>query len=293
MRFVIVSGMSGAGKTTALKNLEDIGYFCVDNLPVLLIEKFAEISRDSNFKKNKVAIGIDIRSGDALGDLTGVLNRLREDHFTYEILFLDASDEVLVKRFNETRRRHPLSGDGRTEDGIRLERQRIDFLRKTADYTIDTSHLLTRELKREIERIFLSSGTYTNMIVTLLSFGYKFGVPQDVNYVFDTRLLPNPYYVPELRQKTGNDEDVQKYVITGQVAEAYLNRVRQFITFLVPEYIRQETVHQMIFAFGCTGGRHRSVTVANILKEQLSELPCSVRVFHRDIANDAYVKRER
>lgn len=292
MRFVIITGMSGAGKTTVLKNMEDLGYFCVDNLPVLLIEKFAEISRDSNFTYDKVAIGIDIRSGKALGDLASVLNGLREDKFNYEILFLDASDEALVKRFKETRRSHPLARNGRIEDGIQEERSRIEFLKKIADYTIDTSQLLTRELKKEIDKIFITGKDYTNMIVTVMSFGYKYGIPDDADFVFDVRFMPNPYYVPELKEKTGNDKEVRDFVMASDDSEQYVENLNKLIQFMVPKFIQNEGRHQLIIAVGCTGGRHRSVTVANELYERLQKLPYSVRVFHRDASNDSYVKGE-
>ncbi len=292
MRFVIITGMSGAGKTTVLKNMEDLGYFCVDNLPVLLIEKFAEISRDSNFTYDKVAIGIDIRSGKALGDLASVLNGLREDKFNYEILFLDASDEALVKRFKETRRSHPLARNGRIEDGIQEERSRIEFLKKIADYTIDTSQLLTRELKKEIDKIFITGKDYTNMIVTVMSFGYKYGIPDDADFVFDVRFMPNPYYVPELKGKTGNDKEVRDFVMASDDSEQYVENLNKLIQFMVPKFIQNEGRHQLIIAVGCTGGRHRSVTVANELYERLQKLPYSVRVFHRDASNDSYVKGE-
>ena len=292
MRFIIVTGMSGAGKSTVLKVLEDLDYFCVDNLPVLLIEKFAEISRDSNFKNDKVAIGLDIRNGAALGELNSVLARLREDTFNYEILYLDASDEVLVKRYKETRREHPLAHGGRIENGIREERGSIEFLKTLADYTIDTSGLLTRELKTEVRRIVLCDKTYTNMIVTVMSFGFKFGIPQDADFVFDVRFLPNPYYVPELKRKTGNDKEVRDYVMDSQPSVEFLDNLAKMCSFLVPRFIEAEDRHQIIIAIGCTGGRHRSVTVANILEERLRELPYSTRVFHRDIANDTYVKGE-
>ncbi len=292
MRFIIVTGMSGAGKSTVLKALEDMDYFCVDNLPVMLIKKFAEISSDSNFKNDKVAIGIDIRSGEALGELSTMLSYLREDKFTYEIIYLDATDQVLVKRYKETRREHPLAHGGRIEDGIAEERQRIDFLKKLADYTIDTSGLLTRELKKEVKKIVLSEKKYNNMIVTVMSFGYKFGIPQDADVVFDVRFMPNPYYETELRSKTGNDDEIQEYVMAAPSSVEFVDKLYDMVKFLVPNFINGEDRHQLVIAVGCTGGRHRSVTVANILGEKLKELPYSTRVFHRDIANDIYVKGE-
>ena len=292
MRFIIVTGMSGAGKSTVLKALEDMDYFCVDNLPVMLIKKFAEISSDSNFKNDNVAIGIDIRSGEALGELSTMLSYLREDKFTYEIIYLDASDQVLVKRYKETRREHPLAHGGRIEDGIAEERQRIDFLKKLADYTIDTSGLLTRELKKEVKKIVLSEKKYNNMIVTVMSFGYKFGIPQDADVVFDVRFMPNPYYVTELRSKTGNDDEIQEFVMAAPSSVEFVDKLYDMVKFLVPNFINGEDRHQLVIAVGCTGGRHRSVTVANILGERLKELPYSTRVFHRDIVNDIYVKGE-
>lgn len=292
MRFIIVTGMSGAGKSTVLNSLEDSGYFCVDNLPVLLIEKFAVIASDPNFSNDKVAVGIDIRSGKALGELGKELTKLRESKFMYEILFLDASDKELVKRFKETRRQHPLAMSGRIEEGINEERKRIDFLKTMADYTIDTSGLLTRELKSEVDKIVVDSKDYTNLIVTVMSFGYKFGVPQDADYVFDVRFMPNPYYEKDLRSKTGNDEEVREYVMAAESSKVFLNQLYNMAKFLVEQFIKTDDRHQLVIAVGCTGGRHRSVTVANGLYELLQDLPCSVRVFHRDSLLDTYVKGE-
>ena len=292
MRFIIVTGMSGAGKSTVLKALEDMDYFCVDNLPVMLIGKFAEISRDSNFEKDKVAIGIDIRSGEALGELNNMLSTLREEKFNYEIVYLDASDKVLVKRYKETRREHPLAHGGRIENGIAEERTRIDFLKKMADYTIDTSNLLTRELKKEINKIVLNDKDYTNMIVTVMSFGYKFGIPSDADMVFDVRFMPNPYYETELRSKTGNDDEIKDFVMDSPSSVEFMDKLFELCKFLIPNFINGEDRHQLVIAVGCTGGRHRSVTVANLLGDRLKELPYSTRVFHRDIANDIFVKGE-
>ncbi len=292
MRFVIVTGMSGAGKSTALKSLEDMGYFCVDNLPVVLIDKFIELISDRYFDQDKIAVGVDIRSGETLGDLNDVLNKMRENKFNFEILYLDASNKALVKRFKETRRDHPLTSGGSIENGINEERKRIAFLSNLADYTVDTSNLLTRELKAEIIKIFSMDKDYNNMIVTVMSFGYKFGIPQDADYVFDVRFMPNPYYEEELRRKTGNDEEVREYVMNAPESREFLDQLSKMIGFLIKEFNEKEGRHQLIIGIGCTGGRHRSVTIANLLYEKLSELPYSFRVFHRDVANDTYVKGE-
>ena len=291
MRFVIVTGMSGAGKSTALKMLEDNGFFCVDNLPVMLIKKFAEIAHDDQLEVDDVAIGIDIRSGEALGELTLCLEDMKKNNYNYEILFLDASEESLVKRYKETRRKHPLSNGKRINDGIRAEREKIDFLRLKADYIIDTSTLLTRELKREIEKIFVDGVNYNNMIVTIMSFGYKYGIPRDSDLVFDVRFLPNPYYNLELRPMTGNDKPVSDMVSSCDEYKEFMNKLSSIIEFLLPNY-KKEGKNQLVVSIGCTGGKHRSDTVANGLYNELSKLPYSVRLFHRDIGKDKIVKGE-
>jgi len=292
MRFIIVTGMSGAGKSTALRTMEDQGYFCVDNLPVLLIEKFAEISRDPNFNYDKVAVGIDIRAGKKLEDLKGVLANLKDDNFTFEILFLEASDSELVKRFKETRRDHPLARGERVENGITEERLRVAFLREIANYIVDTSGLLTRELKKEITKILASEKEYSNIIVSVVSFGYKNGIPRDADLVFDVRFLPNPYYIPELKGRTGNDTAVQEYVMRTGEGQDFLDRLFHLMEFLIPRYQENEGKHQLVVAIGCTGGRHRSVTIANLLYDMLQTLPYSSRIFHRDIGMDTIIKGE-
>lgn len=309
MRFVFVTGMSGAGKSTVLKSLEDLGFFCVDNLPVALVLKFVELIRESDFNNENIAVGIDIRSGEALVGLSGILDELKKSKIKsedkllsdetndkdidFEILFLDASNKTLVRRFKETRREHPLARGGTLEDGINQERHRVEFLMKKADYTIDTSTLLTRELKAEISKIFNTDNEYENMIVTIMSFGYKFGVPQDADYVIDVRFLPNPYYEENLRRLTGNDQEVKDYVMNSEESEEFVEGLTRMMSYVTKQFTINEDRHQLVIAIGCTGGRHRSVTVANELYDRMSLLPYSVRVFHRDIINDVYVKGEK
>ncbi|MGN9018183.1 RNase adapter RapZ [Lachnospiraceae bacterium HCP1S3_C3] len=281
-RFVIVTGMSGAGKSTVLKFLEDARYFCVDNLPVPLIIKFAELSLDGIGDSRNIALGIDIRSGQALDELSDVLDKMK-DKFRYEILFLDANDETLVKRFKETRRAHPLALTGRVDEGIDLERKKMQFLRERADYIVDTSHMLTRELKQQMERIVIHSEEFKNLYITILSFGFKYGIPTDADLVFDVRFMPNPYYVEELKYKTGNDKEVQDYVMQSEVSGQFLNKLVDMLEFLIPNYIKEGKT-QLVIAVGCTGGKHRSVTIANELFSRLSENnDVGVNISHRDI----------
>ena len=286
MRLVIVTGMSGAGRTTALKVLEDAGYFCVDNLPVPFIDKFAELTASGNSEITKVAIGIDIRSGKSLGQLEQVLEHMTMEGISHEILFLDASDEVLVKRYKETRRMHPLAESGRVEQGITLERERLAFLKKQADYIIDTSQLLTRELKQELDKIFIQNREFKNLMITVLSFGFKYGIPADADLVFDVRFLPNPYYVEELRFHTGTEQAVQDYVMQGGTGEEFLKKLNDLLEFVIPKY-EQEGKTQLVIAIGCTGGRHRSVTIAGEVFKRLTESGrYEIRLEHRDAGKD-------
>lgn len=282
MRFVIVTGMSGAGKSTALKMFEDFGYFCVDNLPIPLIKTFAKIAYDENTEINNVAIGIDIRNGKKLEEASIYLSALEEDKIHYEILFLEAADEILLKRYKETRRRHPLAAEGRIEDGILKERERMAFLKSKASYIIDTSKLLTRELNMELQKIFVNNEAYHSFIVTILSFGFKYGIPLDADMVFDVRFLPNPYYVPNLRPLTGNQEVIQEYVKQGGEAQEFLDKLKDMILFLIPKY-KKEGRNQLIIGIGCTGGKHRSVTMANLLGKELAGGEYTVKVLHKDI----------
>ena len=287
MRFVIVTGMSGAGKSTVLKMLEDAGYFCVDNLPVPLLPKFAElVSGQEDGTMTKAALGIDIRSGEGLVTVNKVLDNISDFSSHYEILFLDCNDSVLIKRYKETRRQHPLSMGGRVEDGIRNERKKMRFLKDRADYIIDTSQMLVRDLKGEVDKIFVKDEPYQNFFMTVLSFGFKYGIPVDADLVFDVRFLPNPYYVENLRKKTGNEKEVQDYVMNCEEAGEFLNKIEDLLIFLAPLYIK-EGKNQLVIGVGCTGGKHRSVTVANGIYERLKGLGYSAKAEHRDIEKDA------
>lgn len=287
MKLLILTGMSGAGKSTAFKMLEDIGYNCVDNLPVPLLKSMIDLADQPGVKEQKVVVGIDIRSGDNLSQLQEILGELRNDGKKFHILFLDAEDEVLVKRYKETRRNHPLSGTERIQAGILKEREAIHFLKEQADFIIDTSHLLTRELKMELQRIFVKKEDFKNLFVTVMSFGFKYGIPSDADLVFDVRFLPNPYYVAELRPKTGNDIEIQKFVLGYREAHDFLDKLEDMIRFLIPNYIK-EGKNQLVIAIGCTGGKHRSVTLANQLFERLeTEDSIGIKIEHRDITKDA------
>lgn len=283
MRFVIVTGMSGAGKSSVLKMLEDFNYFCVDNLPIPLVKKFTRLIMQG--KLGKVALGLDIRSGQALKELDIVLQDIRNMGFQFEILFLDCSTDVLVKRYKETRRTHPLSGGVRIEKGIDMERERLEFLRRKADVIIDTSHLLIRDLKAQITRIYVDDVSFSNFYVTVLSFGFKYGIPSDSDLVFDVRFLPNPYYVQELKHLTGNDIKVSSYVMKSEPAIQFLNKLEDMLIFLIPNYI-VEGKNQLVVSIGCTGGKHRSVTLVNELIKRLSKTEYGLKVEHRDITKD-------
>lgn len=283
MRFVIVTGMSGAGKSTALKTLEDLGYFCADNLPLPLVEKFAELFTASETEYNKAALGVDIRSGSEISMMQQVLERLTVKGIDYEILYLDAGEKVLLKRYKETRRSHPLARDGRIAEGIQQERKALGFLKEQADYIIDTSMILTRELRSELEKIFVNRQEYRNIYITILSFGFKYGIPADSDLVFDVRFLPNPFYIEGLKEKTGLDQEVQDYVMKFELAGEFLHKLEDMIDFLLPNYV-SEGKNQLVISVGCTGGKHRSVTLAQKLYEHLEGYAeYGIKLIHRDI----------
>ena len=283
MRFVVVTGMSGGGKSTALKMLEDAGFYCVDNLPVSLIDKFVELIAMPNSEITKVALGLDVRAGQSFEEATQILKRLKADGYQLEILFMEADDQVLIKRYKETRRIHPLAADGRVEDGVKRERAMVEEIRKEADYVIDTTQLLTRELKEELDRIFVQNEEYNSLMVTVMSFGFKYGIPADADLVFDVRFLPNPFYIEELKYKTGNEKEVQDYVMGFEESECFMNKLTDMISFLIPNYVK-EGKYRLVIAVGCTGGRHRSVTLANELyKRMKNKGNYGMKLYHRDI----------
>lgn len=282
MRFVVVTGMSGGGKSTALKMLEDTGFYCVDNLPVSLLEKFIELIAMPDSEITKVALGLDVRAGHSFAGVVDILHKQKEKGYELEILFMDAQDRALVKRYKETRRVHPLAAEGRIEDGIRQERELLAEIRKKADFVIDTTNLLTRELKEELDRIFIQNEEYNSLMITLLSFGFKYGIPADADLVFDVRFLPNPFYIDELKQKTGNDKEVQDYVMQFPEASVFLDKLTDMLDFLIPNYIK-EGKYQLVVAIGCTGGQHRSVTLANELYARMKNWGgYGIKLFHRE-----------
>ncbi|MBR5799390.1 MAG: RNase adapter RapZ [Lachnospiraceae bacterium] len=284
MRFVIVTGMSGGGKLSALRLLEDVGFYCVDNLPVPLIEKFVELIAMPGSEVTKVALGLDVRADQPFEDAQRILEKLRENGYNFEILFMDASERVLLKRYKESRRVHPLSSDGRVEDGIAKEKEILKDMKSKSDYVIDTSNLLIRELKEEIDRIFVKNEEYNSLMVTILSFGFKHGIPADADLVFDVRFLPNPFYIEELKYKTGNEKEVQDYVMSFPEAEVFVDKLTDMVEFLIPNYVK-EGKYQLVIGIGCTGGKHRSVTLANKLYDRLKNKGnYGLKIAHRDVA---------
>lgn len=288
MRFVIVTGMSGGGKSTALKMLEDAGFYCVDNLPISLVEKFVELISTPNSEISKVVLGLDVRSDQSFEDATRILEQLKKKGYTFEILFMDTDENVLIKRYKETRRVHPLALDGRVEDGVRREREVLKNIRQNADYVIDTTNLLTRELKAELDRIFVENGEYNSLMVTVMSFGFKYGIPADADLVFDVRFLPNPFYIEELKHKTGNDKEIQDFVMGNEEAEGFMNKLTDMIHFLIPNYVK-EGKYRLVIAIGCTGGKHRSVTLANELYKRMKDKGnYGMKLYHRDITTGTF-----
>lgn len=285
MRFIIITGLSGAGKTQVIHCLEDLDYYCIDNMPPALIPKFAEICYSSNGKIDKVAMVIDIRGGDMFNELFNELNALKAAGYNYEVLFLDANDETLVKRYKETRRMHPLARDGRLIDGITKERAILDYVKKKANHIIDTSSFTTAQLKDAVRELFEGESMGAGIVVNVQSFGFKYGIILDGDLVFDVRFLPNPFYKDSLKHHTGLDADVQEYVLKFEQTEEFIKRLNSMIDYLLPYYI-EEGKSQIVIGIGCTGGKHRSVTIAIQLYNFLKEKGYNAILSHRDIQKE-------
>lgn len=282
MEFVIITGMSGAGKSQAIKILEDINYYCMDNMPPALLPNFAELCKSSSKEVNKVAVVADIRGRIFFKDLFNSLNELKNMGIQYRILFLDASDEELVKRYKEQRRPHPLSTTGTIVDGIRDERISLEEVKKRSDYIVDTTNMKLGRLKEELLNIFVQGNIAYNLNITVMSFGYKYGLPQDSDLVFDVRFLPNPFYIESLKNFTGNDKNVQDYVMSFDVTRIFIRKLKDMLLFLLPYYIK-EGKSNLVISIGCTGGKHRSVTISNRIASILSEEKYRVLLNHRDV----------
>lgn len=285
MRFVIITGMSGAGKTQVMHFLEDIGYYCIDNMPVAFLLPFAKMCNEECDKFNNVAVVVDIRSGDALFEIGTALDELRKNSFKYEILFLEADESVIVKRYKETRRKHPLAPDTSIDDGIIAERDKLAFLRENANKLIDTSQLLTRELKQIIYEYYGDEEAQNYFRVHLQSFGFKYGIPRDADLVFDVRFLPNPFYIPELRAHNGTQKDVAQFVLQYEQSIQFIEKLDDMLAMLIPHYI-EEGKSELVIAIGCTGGKHRSVTIAEETFKLLQKKDIKTVIRHRDMTKD-------
>lgn len=286
MNFIIVTGMSGAGKSSAINFFEDMGYYCVDNLPPTLIKSFAELIVAQQNKLSKVVLGIDTRGGGLFADLFASLQELVESGHTYEIIFFDCSDAELIKRYKETRRLHPLARSERIEEGIIREREILKEIKEKAHHIIDTSYLLPKDTRGVLYKIYCEEKAFDSMMITIVSFGFKYGIPIDADLVFDVRFAPNPYYIQEIRPFTGNDAIVSDYVMQFEVTQEFLAKLQDMVSFLIPNY-KKEGKNQLVVAIGCTGGKHRSVTLANALYDFLQKKGHTVIKQHRDIEKDS------
>lgn len=285
MRIVIVTGMSGAGKTTALKIFEDAGFHCVDNLPPSFIGQFISFCLDNDTGITQVALGLDIRGGKMFENLAFSIRELKQAGMDYSVLFLDSSNEVLLKRYKETRHLHPLAKNDLISVGVTKERALIEDVREQATHIIDTSHILPRSLKEKILNLFTAQTNTGRLLINVMSFGFKYGIPKDCDMVFDVRFLPNPFYDPVLKPMSGLDSSVSKYVMSHDVSNRFMESLLGMLHFLIPNYIT-EGKSQLIVGIGCTGGRHRSVALAEELQKSLSLQEYSVAVHHHDIDKD-------
>jgi UPF0042 nucleotide-binding protein len=282
MKFVIITGMSGAGKSQAVKAFEDINYYCMDNLPPSLLPAFAKLYRESTKTITDVAIVVDIRGGVFFDDLFESLDVLKKEGINYEIIFLDATEEALIKRFKEHRRPHPADPLGRLTEAINKERMMLEEVKKRSNYIIDTSSLTNAMLKEEINEIFLKGHPQKNITISVVSFGFKAGIPIDCDLVFDVRFLPNPHYIDSMREMNGNDLEVQKFVMSHEQSQVFLEKLEDMLRFLLP-YYQKEGKTQLVIGIGCTGGKHRSVTISNLLAESIEKDNYRTIITHRDI----------
>ncbi|MDR1774828.1 MAG: RNase adapter RapZ [Clostridioides sp.] len=281
MRFVIVTGLSGSGKSEAMKSLEDLGFYCVDNLPPSLISKFAELCYETKSSIDKVALGIDIRGYQFFKNFNESLDYLKKKGYAYELLFLTCNDDVLIRRYKATRRKHPLAKNISIAEGIKNEKRIMKPFEDAATNIIDTSNMKPRELSETIRNTYIEGETKSKMTIFVISFGFKYGILKDADLVFDVRFLPNPYYVDELRAKTGDEKEIRDYVMNSKVSVEFFGKLKDMIDFLIPNYIEEGKQH-LVIGIGCTGGKHRSVTIANLLAKYLDEKEYFVVKKHRD-----------
>lgn len=287
MKLLIVTGMSGSGKSSVMDVMEDIGYYCIDNIPPQLIPQFVDLCRKSELGKDKIAVAVDIRTGDMFAEIFRAWQSLKtEDDVEVKVLFTEADDEVLIKRYKETRRKHPLDEkfNGNLHEALHYERSQLSTLREIADYYIETSALATSQLKEQIKMLFLDNKS-DSLVVKVMSFGFKYGVSTESDLIFDVRCLPNPYYIPELRNHTGTESCVQDYVMSFEQSQELFRKLTDLIDFLLPLYV-SEGKSQLVIAFGCTGGKHRSITFAERMANHLSESGYKVQKYHRDITKE-------
>ncbi len=282
LRIVIITGLSGSGKSTALKALEDIGFFCVDNLPVMLLPKFLDLQTGDSSEISKIALVMDLREKHFLEKHIEVLSRLRKKKYDIEILFLDTSDELLLRRFSETRRTHPLSKDRTILESIKLERDKLHELKEMANNIVDTSGYSIHQLKEHVQRFYLAPGKAKKLLINLISFGYRYGLPPDADIVMDVRFLPNPYFVSDLKEHNGNEKAVEEYVMRWDDTGQFLSNLFDMMTFLTPLY-EKEGKSYLNIGIGCTGGKHRSVVILNQLAKYFSDRNYTTNVSHRDI----------
>lgn len=281
MEAIIITGLSGAGKSQAVNCIEDLGYYCIDNIPPMLATEFVSLVSSSNKKIEKIAFVMDIRGGDFFEDLEPALNELQAKKIEHKVLFLEASDEVLIRRFSETRRKHPLAGGEDTKKGLERERKKLEAIRKRADYIVDTSNMKVSKLKEEINAIFLS-GEEASFVVNIFSFGFKHGMMLEADMVFDMRFIPNPFYIASLKKLTGNSKKIKDYILKFSETQKFIESVEGLLDNIIEGY-KKEGKYHLNLAFACTGGQHRSVAMANIFSEKLKEKGYTITIEHRDI----------